>query len=79
MTRTLPAVGIAGLTPGDLDWIHFASGGSEAIEVALKMARQYHVDRGEPQRDKVIGRWTSYHGAMAMMFPLGVGGLSISR
>ncbi len=64
------ADGIAGLTPGDLDWIHFASGGSEAIEVALKMARQYHVDRGEPERDKVIGRWTSYHGAT-------LGGLSV--
>lgn len=64
------ADGIAELTPGDLDWIHFASGGSEAIEVALKMARQYHVDRGEPERDKVIGRWTSYHGAT-------LGGLSV--
>ena len=39
---------IARLTPGDLDHVNFTSGGSEAVEVALKMARQYHVVRGEP-------------------------------
>ncbi len=61
---------IAELTPGDLNWVHFMSGGSEAVEVALKMARQYHVERGQPERDKVIGRWTSYHGAT-------LGGLSV--
>ena len=41
---------IARFTPGDLDHVHFTSGGSEAVEVALKMARQYHVLRGEPDR-----------------------------
>ena len=61
---------IAEITPGDLNSVHFTSGGSEAVEVALKMARQYHVERGEPSRDKVIGRWTSYHGAT-------LGGLSV--
>jgi adenosylmethionine-8-amino-7-oxononanoate aminotransferase len=61
---------IAEMTPGDLNWVHFTSGGSEAVEVALKMARQYHVERGQPERDKVIGRWTSYHGAT-------LGGLSV--
>ena len=61
---------IAELTPGDLNFVHFTSGGSEAVEVALKMARQYHVERGQPERDKVIGRWTSYHGAT-------LGGLSV--
>ena len=40
---------IADITPGDLNWVHFTSGGSEAVEVALKMARQYHVERGEPR------------------------------
>ena len=40
---------IGGLTPGDLDWVHFTSGGSEAVEVALKLARQFHVLRGEPE------------------------------
>ncbi len=38
------------------------NGGSEAVETALKMARQYHVERGEPQRDVVIARRQSYHG-----------------
>lgn len=38
------------------------SGGSEAVEAALKMARQYHVERGEPQRVHVIARRQSYHG-----------------
>jgi len=61
---------IAEITPGDLNFVHFTSGGSEAVEVAIKMARQYHVERGEPSRDKVIGRWTSYHGAT-------LGGLSV--
>lgn len=54
---------VAKVTPGDLNWIHFTSGGSEAVEVALKMTRQYHVERGEPKRHVVIGRQTSYHGA----------------
>src|SRR5215210_700832 len=53
------AADLAAITPGDLNYVHFMSGGSEAVEVALKMARQYHVERGEPSRDKVIGRWTS--------------------
>lgn len=54
---------VAEVAPGDLDWVHFTSGGSEAVEVAIKMARQYHVERGEPSRHIVIGRQTSYHGA----------------
>ncbi len=65
------------LTPGDVNYVHFTSGGSEAVEVALKMARQYHVERGEPERDKVIGRWTSYHGAT--LGGLSVGGAVLRR
>src|SRR5689334_19895965 len=68
---------IADLAPGDLNYVHFTSGGSEAVEVALKMARQYHVERGEPSRDKVIGRWTSYHGAT--LGGLSVGGAKLRR
>ncbi len=48
--------------PGDLDKVFFVSGGSEAVEAALKMARQYHLDRGEPDRRHVIARRQSYHG-----------------
>jgi adenosylmethionine-8-amino-7-oxononanoate aminotransferase len=57
------AAAIAALTPGDLDYIIFTSGGSEAVEVALKLARQYHVEMGDPKRDVIISRYTSYHGA----------------
>src|SRR4051812_42190011 len=42
--------------------IYPVSGGSEAIETALKLARAYHVARGEPDRWIVYGRWGSYHG-----------------
>ncbi|MFK7854812.1 MAG: aspartate aminotransferase family protein [Granulosicoccus sp.] len=48
--------------PGDLDRVYFVSGGSEAVESALKLARQYHVERGEPQRKHLIARRQSYHG-----------------
>jgi adenosylmethionine-8-amino-7-oxononanoate aminotransferase len=54
---------VAALAPGDLSYVHFASGGSEAIEIAMKFARQYHVERGKPEKTTFISRWTSYHGA----------------
>lgn len=54
---------IAARAPGDLRWAYFVSGGSEAIETALKIARQYHVLRGNAGKHKVISRWRSYHGA----------------
>lgn len=48
--------------PGDIDRAYFVSGGSEATESAIKLARQYHVERGEPQRRHLIARNQSYHG-----------------
>ena len=48
--------------PAGLDHVYLVSGGSEAIEAALKMARQYFVEIGEPQRRHVIARRQSYHG-----------------
>ncbi len=42
--------------------IYPVSGGSEAMETALKMARAYHIARGQPDRWVVIARWGSYHG-----------------
>jgi len=42
--------------------IYPVSGGSEAMETALKLARTYHLARGEPARDRVVARWGSYHG-----------------
>jgi adenosylmethionine-8-amino-7-oxononanoate aminotransferase len=48
--------------PTGISHVYFVSGGSEAIEAALKMARQYFVEKGEPQRRHVIARRQSYHG-----------------
>jgi len=48
--------------PGDLDMVYFVSGGSEAVEAALKIARQYFVETGEPERRHIITRKQSYHG-----------------
>jgi adenosylmethionine-8-amino-7-oxononanoate aminotransferase len=43
--------------------VYFTSGGSEATETALKLCRQYFLERGEPGRTRVVGRRQSYHGA----------------
>jgi adenosylmethionine-8-amino-7-oxononanoate aminotransferase len=48
--------------PGDLDRVYFVSGGSEATESAIKLARQYYLEKGEPERRRVIARKQSYHG-----------------
>ncbi|NNE88041.1 MAG: aspartate aminotransferase family protein [Silicimonas sp.] len=48
--------------PGDLDKVYLVSGGSEATEAAIKLARQYWVEKGEPQRGRLIARKQSYHG-----------------
>lgn len=48
--------------PPGISHVYFVSGGSEAVEAALKMARQYFVEIGEPERRHVIGRQQSYHG-----------------
>jgi adenosylmethionine-8-amino-7-oxononanoate aminotransferase len=53
---------LAPFLPMDGARIYPVSGGSEAVETALKMARAYHLARGEPGRHKVIARWGSYHG-----------------
>lgn len=48
--------------PGELDRVYFVSGGSEAVEAALKLARQYFLEIGEDTRHRVIARRQSYHG-----------------
>lgn len=50
------------LAPEGITKAFFVSGGSEATESALKLARQYFVETGSPERQKVIGRWGSFHG-----------------
>jgi adenosylmethionine-8-amino-7-oxononanoate aminotransferase len=49
-------------TGGALSRTFFVSGGSEANEVAVKLARKYHIDNDNPSKHKVISRWQSYHG-----------------
>ncbi|WP_299661988.1 aspartate aminotransferase family protein [uncultured Psychromonas sp.] len=50
------------LAPNPLNHVYFVSGGSEAVESALKMARQYFVEIGKPQKTQFIARRQSYHG-----------------
>ena len=53
---------LVGDEPGGLAYAYFVSGGSEAIEASIKLARQYFVERGELQRQRFIARRQSYHG-----------------
>jgi len=57
------AARLAELAPGDLNRVFFTTGGSEAVESAWKLARQYFKAIGEPQRYKVIARRIAYHGS----------------
>lgn len=63
--------------PAPLDKAYFVSGGSEAVEGALKLARQYFLERGEPQRRHLIARRQSYHGNT--LGALAVGGNAARR
>jgi adenosylmethionine-8-amino-7-oxononanoate aminotransferase len=62
-----PAIELSNLlaerAPGRLKRVYFTSGGSEAVETAIKLARAYHLERGKTQKFKVISRSISYHGA----------------
>jgi adenosylmethionine-8-amino-7-oxononanoate aminotransferase len=56
------ATRLAALAPGEINKAFFTSGGSEAVEAAWKIARQYHIGNGQPEREKVIARDRAYHG-----------------
>jgi adenosylmethionine-8-amino-7-oxononanoate aminotransferase len=56
------AARIAELAPGDLNRTFFTSGGGEAVETAIKLARQYHKLTGHPTKTKIIAREIAYHG-----------------
>jgi adenosylmethionine-8-amino-7-oxononanoate aminotransferase len=56
------AEALSEVLPKGLDKIYFLSGGSESIEAAIKMARQFQLNSGEAQRWRVASRWNSYHG-----------------
>ena len=53
---------LVGDEPGGLGYAYFVSGGSEAIEASIKLARQYFIETGQPQRQRFIARRQSYHG-----------------
>ncbi len=63
---SIPAEALAELlikeAPGTLDRVYLVSGGSEAVEAAIKLARQYYIEIGQPDRHRVIARKQSYHG-----------------
>jgi adenosylmethionine-8-amino-7-oxononanoate aminotransferase len=56
------AARVAELAPGDLNRVFFTSGGSEAVESAIKLSRQYHKVTGNPLKTKIIARDIAYHG-----------------
>jgi len=53
---------VCAATRAAMEKVFFVSGGSEATEIAVKLARKYHIDNGDPSKYKVISRWISYHG-----------------
>jgi hypothetical protein len=63
---SVPAEALAELliseAPGRLDRVYLVSGGSEAVEAAIKLARQYFIETGQPSRHRMISRQQSYHG-----------------
>lgn len=63
---TKPAIelseAIVNMAPEGLNWVSFCSGGTEATEGAVKMAREYWLAKGKPSKYLCIGRWHSYHG-----------------
>jgi hypothetical protein len=56
------ATSLADKAPGDINRFYFFSGGSEANEGAIKLARQIHIEKGNETKYRLIGRWKSYHG-----------------
>ena len=70
------AAKVASLAPDKESRVYFTSGGSEAVETAIKMAKAYHKNNGEPTRWKVVSRRGSYHGATHACMALGGGGVA---
>ena len=56
------ADGLAAHAPEGIDRFYFLSSGSEAVEAAIKLARQIHLANGRPERFRLVSRWKSYHG-----------------
>lgn len=62
---------ICGMAPEGMEWVSYVSGGSEATETAIKLAREYWVEKGKTDKYKVISRWQSYHGNTLGMVAIG--------
>src|SRR3954452_23787077 len=70
------AAKVAELAPDDLNRVFFTSGGSEAVESALKLARQYHKLTGHPNKTKIVAREIAYHGtSLGALTATGITGL----
>jgi adenosylmethionine-8-amino-7-oxononanoate aminotransferase len=70
------AAKVASLAPGDLNRVFFTSGGSEAVETAIKLARQYHKLTGHPNKTKIVAREIAYHGtSLGALTATGITGL----
>ncbi|HEY3187195.1 MAG TPA: aspartate aminotransferase family protein [Solirubrobacteraceae bacterium] len=70
------AAKVAELAPGDLNRVFFTSGGSEAVESAIKLARQYHKLTGHPNKTKIVAREIAYHGtSLGALTATGITGL----
>jgi len=65
------AARLRALAPEPLTRVKFANSGSEATEAAIKLAHQYHLEKGNPEKYMVVSRWQSYHG-------MSLGALSVS-
>lgn len=63
---------LARLAPGGLNWVFPGSGGSESMDGALKLARQYHLDVGQPGRTRFVTRRQSYHGCTVGALGVGI-------
>ena len=68
---------LARWTPPGLNRFFYTSGGSEAVEAAIKFAIMYHKTKGHPGKRKIVSRWTSYHGNT--LGALSVGGNRLRR
>src|SRR3954453_20937058 len=70
------AAKVASLTPHDLNRVFFTSGGSEAVESAIKLSRQYHKLTGHPNKTKLVAREIAYHGtSLGALTATGITGL----
>lgn len=54
---------ICKIAPKGMDRVYFVSGGSESVETAIKLVRQYHYDNGQKEKYKIVYTWPSYHGS----------------